>query len=1197
LDQLRIDGGVSWTAEIEKAIDESPLLLAVLTEASYRSEICRAEQLRALRRNKLVIPLLADLSAERPLHLEHLQYCDFTSADYQGSIQALLTLLTNKSFSPIPPEMQSTYVTAPPLPFHLVGRPDELNLLRNALLAENTSSRVQITVLRGPPGVGKSVLANMAAHDQVVHDAFPDGVIWVEIGKTPKNLASQLAEIGRAIEGRKFRPDDYSTFEASRNRIRTVLRNKATLVILDDVWDDQQLEPFLVEAPRSHALLTTREGKVSLSVGAGEIRLGTLRPAQSLALLQTAAGREDPGFAEVAATLGHLPLALRIAGARLREGLTCPEWLHHFSNQVSRIRLSRRSTTRYDSVEASFLLSLEQFSQDDQRLFDALGIFPTDTSIPLLEVVALWRSIDPAIPEFDCIELARELDRAALIDITNEKTILLHDLVHEFARERLKAEVAKLNAGFLLACNPERKPWHEGVRDDYLRSHLAWHLKEASQLDELHQLLESYRWVRWKIYAGPLWELLADYDLLDSNDELRLIQAALRLSAHILARWPSELPSQLLGRLLAFEHPRLRRLCREALTAQDELWLVPVHACLIPPGGTLLRVLAGHTRAISALAVCPDGNRLISASHDTTLKLWELDTGEEIRTLVGHGGEVTTVAACPGGRRAVSGSTDKTIRVWDLDTGSAIQVLTGHEAAVTTLSMSADGRLLVSGSHDRTVRLWSMETGLLVREPLRSADPVKAICLTPDGGLVMVASNDRRRPGRAGRATLEMWDLTAGKIIRTLMRHDGSIEGLAVRSDGRFAVSGSTEVKHPDSMHERRTPRLKLWDLETGAEVSTLGGHRVHRTITAVCLSGDGRTQISAYSDHALLVRDVGTANVVRTLFGHADRARAVAISPLGSHAVSGADDGSIMVWDLAREQGLRPPQQHDDAVRAVAVSADGRLAVSASTRTIKLWNMATGEELITLGAKEDYYNVLALTPDGRFAITPGSYQSQELKVWDLNTGNVLHRMSGHKGYFLRSLAMTPGGERVVSASDDHSVRLWNLNTGREIGKALELSANAVAVCPDGRRGLAGCYEGILVMWDLDTGQELRRVTLFGQTDSISEIRTTSDGRFAIVVSDRGTVRLLDFESWDEVGEIRCRTEWAAAISMPDGRPAVFAADGTALKIWDLATGLMLVSFTGESPMRCGSAMGSRLIAGDNNGTVHFLILKDAASI
>src|SRR5271169_2937480 len=90
LDTQRVSGGATWTTDIEHALDEAEFVLALLTNGSYVSEICRAEQLRALRKNKCVIPLLAERGAEIPLHLETKEYRDFGTKDYGDIFAGLL---------------------------------------------------------------------------------------------------------------------------------------------------------------------------------------------------------------------------------------------------------------------------------------------------------------------------------------------------------------------------------------------------------------------------------------------------------------------------------------------------------------------------------------------------------------------------------------------------------------------------------------------------------------------------------------------------------------------------------------------------------------------------------------------------------------------------------------------------------------------------------------------------------------------------------------------------------------------------------------------------------------------------------------------------------------------------------------------------------------------------------------------------
>jgi len=118
---------------------------------------------------------------------------------------------------------------------------------------------------------------------------------------------------------------------------------------------------------------------------------------------------------------------------------------------------------------------------------------------------------------------------------------------------------------------------------------------------------------------------------------LRLVQGAIRLSAHVLAEDGTQLAGQLTGRLLSFDGPDVQALLAQARGWKAFPWLRPLAPSLTPPGGALLRTLTGHTAGVRAVAVTPDGRRAVSASDDQTLKVWDLESGAVIATFSGDG--------------------------------------------------------------------------------------------------------------------------------------------------------------------------------------------------------------------------------------------------------------------------------------------------------------------------------------------------------------------------------------------------------------------------------------------------------------------------------------------------------------------------------------------------------------------------------
>ncbi len=236
LDTQRITGGATWTTDIEHALDNAEFVLALMTPGSYVSEICRAEQLRALRKHKCVIPLMAQSGADVPLHLEARNYRDFTAdSRYAQAFTELLADLHARNGIALKPEFRETsYVTVPPLPVNFVERPEALAALRDALITDDGGRHIALTALQGMGGIGKTVLAQALCHDEVVQQAFPDGIVWITIGKESAfDALTRMRELGKALG------DDLSRYEnelAAKHQYRSTIRKKSALIVVDDVW-------------------------------------------------------------------------------------------------------------------------------------------------------------------------------------------------------------------------------------------------------------------------------------------------------------------------------------------------------------------------------------------------------------------------------------------------------------------------------------------------------------------------------------------------------------------------------------------------------------------------------------------------------------------------------------------------------------------------------------------------------------------------------------------------------------------------------------------------------------------------------------------------------------------------------------------------------------------------------------------------
>jgi WD40 repeat protein len=273
---------------------------------------------------------------------------------------------------------------------------------------------------------------------------------------------------------------------------------------------------------------------------------------------------------------------------------------------------------------------------------------------------------------------------------------------------------------------------------------------KPENLTKYFQTLTDYQFISNKINHPEfgIQALIEDYDLLDATQTathpdqtktLKYIQSALRLSAHIVTQDKQQLVSQLWGRLQTINTPAMQTLLTQAQKAHPHPWLCPLTPSVTQAGGRLLRTLSGHSDWIQAVAVTADGKRVISGSNDKTVKVWNLETGEEQLTLSGHSSWVQAVAVTADGKRVISGSNDNTVKVWNLETGEEQLTLSGHSGYVLAVAVTADGKRVISGSNDNTVKVWNLETGEEIATFIGESDFYS--CAVTPKGLTIVAGD------------------------------------------------------------------------------------------------------------------------------------------------------------------------------------------------------------------------------------------------------------------------------------------------------------------------------------------------------------------------------------------------------------------------------------------------------------------------
>jgi len=308
--------------------------------------------------------------------------------------------------------------------------------------------------------------------------------------------------------------------------------------------------------------------------------------------------------------------------------------------------------------------------------------------------------------------------------------------------------------------------------------HLPTHLAKSGNQKRLQQLLTTFDFLQAKLENSGPQSLIEDYDNVH-DDDLKLVQAAIRLSAHILADDPTQLASQLWGRLLSKSEkaPAIQILLKQVQPTFP--WLRSLTPTLIAPGGPLFRTINAHSDSINAVAITSDGEYAISTSRDKTLKVWDLKSGTELGTLKGHSDSVNAVAVTPEGL-AVSASSDHTLKLWNLNQRIEPRTFIGHSDKVNAVAISPDGKYAISASDDNTLKLWDLKTGYEISTLGGHSAPINAVVVTPDGLYIVSASDD---------SSIKVWDLQKGLLLASF-NADAKLNSLAIAPDGLTIIAG-----------------------------------------------------------------------------------------------------------------------------------------------------------------------------------------------------------------------------------------------------------------------------------------------------------------------------------------------------------------------------------------------------------------------
>lgn len=595
-----------------------------------------------------------------------------------------------------------------------------------------------------------------------------------------------------------------------------------------------------------------------------------------------------------------------------------------------------------------------------------------------------------------------------------------------------------------------------------------------------------------------------------------------------------------------------------------------------------------------AIAFSPDSRYLAVVVDDVELQAWDIQRGEfagQVRYDAGLG----RIAFSPDSRYVAATPIAGAVQVLDLQSGQPGVRIDPEFSDFGALAFSADSQQLTTAG-DGTLISWDVQQGTRLSEfaPLAKQimDDVTSHVYSSDGRYLATATQ-----GNPNLIEAKVWDNQSGEVV---FQWSSAANGVIVACFSPDNRSLMTAIGG----------RAQVWDIQTNQEIVRF------EEVSSAIYSPDGR-YIAALGENGVQLWDsrqrVGSPPIY-----YDDPVHTVAFSPDGQYLISTGFDFSKGYWSSPPGEPMR--LWHESRSYVLAISSDSRYVASGDglgSGELLIFDMQQPERSLdgpawiygrywigsgNLPNGPSTFLSAAFSPDSRYVATATAYSGDTAvdsvaRLWSLEPNELLElpelEQFRHEGNVL-SVAFSPDGRSLLTASEDDSARIWDIESGQETGRFTHRDDVGTAqFSPDGRSIVTASLDNTARLWNVQSGQEIAQLS---HRDDVVQALFSPDGRYVATASLDSTARVWDAETGQEIAQFRHGEAVLAIAFSPDSRYVATASRDDTARVWNIETQQELSRFThrGDVLAIAFSPDGQQVLSGSADKTAQLWAVPSA---